>query len=233
MNGLPATSGQGAGAWPKERRVLDWRWLSLAVEFGLLPVAVGWLVPPQWWLPTLWLVAALAGWWLQRRALEPARADWRPVAWTDERTELNRIVARYAGGVLLAIAVVTLWMPDHLFDFPRQRTGLWLAVMVLYPLLSVYPQELLFRRYFFARYHGLLGPNWLVALASAAAFGWMHLIFRNEWAIGLTLIGGWLFADTYRRTGSLWLVCLEHALYGNLIFTVGLGRFVFHGAVRT
>jgi hypothetical protein len=27
-------------------------------------------------------------------------------------------------------------------------------------------------------------------------------------------------------------VCFEHALYGNLIFTVGLGEFFFHGAVH-
>ncbi len=44
--------------------------------------------------------------------------------------------------------------------------------------------------------------------------------------------GGWLFADTYRQSRSLWLVCLEHALYGDLIFTIGLGTFFYHGAVR-
>jgi len=44
--------------------------------------------------------------------------------------------------------------------------------------------------------------------------------------------GGWLFGGTYRRSRSLGLVCLEHALYGDLIFTVGLGQYFFHGALH-
>jgi membrane protease YdiL (CAAX protease family) len=62
-------------------------------------------------------------------------------------------------------------------------------------------------------------------LISALIFAWMHLIFRNPLAVILTLVGGWFFAQTYARTRSLRLVCLEHALYGNLIFTIGLGEY--------
>lgn len=34
---------------------------------------------------------------------------------------------------------------------------------------------------------------------------------------------------TYRRARSLLAASIEHALYGMLVFSVGLGRFFFHG----
>ena len=46
-----------------------------------------------------------------------------------------------------------------------------------------------------------------------------------------SLIGGWFFADTYRRSGSLSLVCLEHTLYGSFVFAIGLWPFFSHALV--
>jgi membrane protease YdiL (CAAX protease family) len=66
--------------------------------------------------------------------------------------------------------------------------------------------------------------------ASAFAFGYAHIIFLNWIAVAMTTFGGFLFARDYTRHRSLSLVCLEHALYGCLIFTVGLGRFFYSGA---
>ena len=43
----------------------------------------------------------------------------------------------------------------------------------------------------------------------------------------LTVIGGLLFGWTWLRTHSIWLVSLEHALFGCFAFTVGLARY-FH-----
>ena len=48
----------------------------------------------------------------------------------------------------------------------------------------------------------------------------------------LTAIGGWFFATTYARTRSLWLASFEHALYGQLVFTVGLGQYFYGGTVQ-
>jgi hypothetical protein len=46
----------------------------------------------------------------------------------------------------------------------------------------------------------------------------------------MTTAGGLLFARDYARHRSLSLTCLEHSLYGCLIFTIGLGRFFYTGA---
>jgi hypothetical protein len=65
---------------------------------------------------------------------------------------------------------------------------------------------------------------------SAAAFGFAHLMFGTVASVALTLVGGWLFARTYQRTRSLLAASVEHALYGVLAFTIGLGDLFYSGA---
>lgn len=67
-------------------------------------------------------------------------------------------------------------------------------------------------------------------LASAAAFAFMHIVFRNPVAVVYTFAGGVLFARRYYRSGSLLVSSLEHALYGCWMFTVGLGPYFYQGA---
>jgi uncharacterized protein len=105
-------------------------------------------------------------------------------------------------------------------------------VVILYPVFSVYRQELLYRAFFFHRYKPLFGDGTGMIAASAAVFGFAHIIFGNWVTIAMTAIGGVLFGCTYRKTGSLVLTCLEHALFGDLIFTVGIGQFFYHLARR-
>jgi uncharacterized protein len=101
----------------------------------------------------------------------------------------------------------------------------WAAMLAVYPLISVYPQELLYRAFFTRRYHSLFPRMEMSLLASPLVFAWLHMIFRNHYAVILTLVGGWFFAQTYERTHSLRLVCFEHAIYGYLILTIGLGDY--------
>lgn len=69
--------------------------------------------------------------------------------------------------------------------------------------------------------------------ASAAAFAFLHIVFRNSLAVALTFCSGLLFAVRYAETGSLATSCFEHALYGRWLFTVGLGQFFYHGTIAT
>jgi membrane protease YdiL (CAAX protease family) len=45
----------------------------------------------------------------------------------------------------------------------------------------------------------------------------------------LTTAGGLLFAFTYLRSRSTLLVAAEHALYGDFVFTVGIGGMFVNG----
>ncbi|MFD4675038.1 CPBP family intramembrane glutamic endopeptidase [Lentzea sp. NPDC058450] len=148
--------------------------------------------------------------------------------WRAEAVRLRPILTLWALAAAAAIAVVAVAFPARLFELPREQPLLWLAVMVFYPLLSVYPQELVFRAFLFERYGQAFGA-WTVA-ASAAAFGFVHIIFGSWVSVVLSAVGGWLFATRYQRTRSLLAASVEHALYGVLVFTVGLGQYFFHGA---
>jgi membrane protease YdiL (CAAX protease family) len=99
-------------------------------------------------------------------------------------------------------------------------------------LLSVFPQEILFRAFLFERYGPILHGDFAKAAASAIAFGFAHIVFGNWISVVLSAAGGALFAITYLKTGSLLAACLEHAIFGDFIFTIGLGQYFFHGARR-
>ena len=148
------------------------------------------------------------------------------------RAALPRVLLLWLVVSLLATAAVAIVAPGDLFDLPREDPLLWAAIVLFYPLVSVYPQELLFRAFLLQRYASVFGRGRALAAASAAAFGFAHLLFGNVLAVVATIAGGWLFARRYQRTGSLLVVSVEHALYGITIFTIGLGQYFYHGVGR-
>ena len=60
----------------------------------------------------------------------------------------------------------------------------------------------------------------------------VHRVFANPWALALTFGGGLFINRTYRRTGSMLASDLGHAAYGQLVFAIGWGRFLYHGTTR-
>lgn len=100
--------------------------------------------------------------------------------------------------------------------------------LFFYPLLSVYPQGIIYRGFLFHRYQSLFPDRRLLILASAVVFGYGHIIYNEPATVGLTMAGGLFFAGTYAATGSLILAGIEHALYGDFIFAAGLWKYFFH-----
>jgi hypothetical protein len=144
-----------------------------------------------------------------------------------------RIVARFILGALATTAATYALVPEHFLALPRHHPRLWLLICVLYPLLSVYPQEVIYRAFFFEHSAGLLPgvrAPWLLTL-NVAFFGFAHIVFGNVWAPVLSAAGGLLFATTYLKSRSVMCAALEHALWGNLIFTIGLGPLFVGGTV--
>jgi membrane protease YdiL (CAAX protease family) len=203
----------------------------LAIEFVVLFVgAVGGyalLGSPGSPLPPLAVVAIAAFVYLWRKPGFDRRNLWRPEA---VRGELPSILAIWAVAVVVAIVAIAAFAPQRLFDIPRHSPLLWLAIMIFYPLVSVYPQEVVFRAFVLERYAPALGSGWVAVGASAAVFGFVHIIFGHLLSVGLSFLGGLLFAYRYRRSRSLLAAAIEHSLYGQLIFTVGLGAYFYHGA---
>jgi uncharacterized protein len=209
----------------KTRRAMEA--LFLFVAFPLLLVAVRerigrLLIPMLLILMVVCLVLLLTDRSFPRRSF--LRRVGTPRAW-------SLVLRRFLfGGTVLVAATAVLW-PEWFLQLPLQRPRVWGIVMLAYPLLSVVPQEIAFRTFFFHRYQMLFPhPRGMVA-ASALAFGLGHLFLGTWIAVLLSTAGGWLFADTYRRTGSTWAASVEHALWGDLIFTIGLGWFFYTGSI--
>jgi uncharacterized protein len=208
-------------------------WAEWAVIFIVAPVLIMAQLREIPWLLILGGVTASAAVWLSRRGGFHLFQFWRGEDIEVERRQLKGILVRFCLSAVGLIAVTSALFPERLFDLPRTAPLRWALLLASYPLISVYPQELLYRAFFARRYRELFPRVGDFLPASALVFAWVHIIFRNPLAVLLTLIGGWFFAQTYAQTRSLRLVCLEHSLYGGLIFSVGLGefflQFTWHG----
>ena len=207
------------------------RLLFLALEFAavfvIFPLLIYYRCIPNLPIPYL-LITAFMDFLLVRR--DATFSLPQLTAWGNIRPFLTTILIRDAiciAGLGIAVYFVA---PQLLFSLIRRSPLLWALIFLLYPLLSVYPQEFLYRAFFFHRYQPLFGRGWGMLLASALAFAFVHVIFRNWLAVGLCLIGGFLFSLTYQTSGSLLLACLDHAIFGNFLFTIGLGQFFYHGS---
>jgi membrane protease YdiL (CAAX protease family) len=193
--------------------------------FVLFPSLIYFRILPNYPIPYL-LVAALACFLVLRA--DPSFSLPMLSTWGNVRPFFAGLLLRDAICLLGLAVAVRLFAPHLLFSLIRRSPHLWLLIFFLYPLLSVYPQELLYRAFFFHRYQPLFGSGWGTLLASTLAFGFVHIIFRNWLAVGLCVIGGLLFSLTYYFSGSLLLACLDHAIFGDFLFTIGLGEFFYH-----
>lgn len=156
--------------------------------------------------------------------------SWRSVfAGSGSRRELGPLLLRavLVPAGLLALLCLTGHAPS--FRMPREQPLVWLAVLALYPLLSALPQELLYRPFFFHRYGDLFPSAAARACASALLFAWGHLLVHSPSALLLSAAAGALLSLTWLRSRSLWLVTLEHSLYGAFAFTAGVGGMFVNG----
>jgi membrane protease YdiL (CAAX protease family) len=125
-------------------------------------------------------------------------------------------------GMVLGLALLR---PEWLSSLPIHRPGLWLLLLLVYAIVVAYPQEVIYRAFLFHRYRPVFGEGPAMIAASAAAFGYAHVLCGNPVAVLLALALGLLFAWRYQTSRSLLLVTIEHALYAALVLTVGLGQF--------
>ncbi|MGD8426635.1 MAG: CPBP family intramembrane metalloprotease [Balneolaceae bacterium] len=185
------------------------------------------------WLPipkilALLLVTAYCGYRLWQ---DPANARvllGRP----KERQISKSILLRSLAVTVILIALIGIIQPTQFFSLIKQRPVLWIVVMVLYPILSALPQEFIYRTYFFHQYAELISLKYGTVIVSALAFSFMHIVYDNWWAVILSFGAGLMLGITYERTESLFWVTVEHAIYGWLIFTLGMGNFFYEPFLR-
>ncbi|MFP4333337.1 MAG: type II CAAX prenyl endopeptidase Rce1 family protein [Campylobacterales bacterium] len=155
--------------------------------------------------------------------------DFRGLLQLPSTKQLRWVVYRFAFfGSALALMVV-LFFGDMLFSFVLNMPYIFATVILLYPLLSVVPQEIIYRVFFFERYERFFAKSYAFVIINIFVFAYMHIVFDNIYAPLLSIIGGAIFTLNYYRHRNFILLVFEHTLYGWLIFTLGIGRFFYIG----
>ena len=126
----------------------------------------------------------------------------------------------------LSFFYVILVDKDLLFIFPKTNFELWLLVILTYPFLSVIPQEIVYRVFFFQRYFPNERSFYFLTLLNMIVFSYGHIVFNNVHAILITAIVSPIFTYAYLKKSFFTCIVL-HALGGQIIFTLGLGKYFF------
>ena len=114
---------------------------------------------------------------------------------------------------------------DLLFSLPRKNLTLLILIIIFYPIISVAPQEFIYRVFFCQRYEKIFGKNYFyMILINTIVFSYGHIVFHNFTAILFTAIASPIFLIIYLKY-SFATCLLLHALSGLLVFIFGLGKF--------
>ncbi len=199
-----------------------YRGVELFLFFVLLPLSFLWSYPIL-----IKMILTLGGFLyililLKRSGLLkfrfPKKEYWKPF-WRETLVKLAIVI-------LITGLYVFLIAPDKLFAVLIKKPQLWFMILFIYTFLSVWPQEIIYRTFFYERYESLITNKWLFIFLNAILFSLAHIFLRSFLVQLLTFLGGLLFAYTYQKTKSTTLVSVEHAIYGNWLFTVGMGEML-------
>ena len=133
---------------------------ALACEFALIFFAAPTLfvstrhrIPA---IPALWVLTAYCLFVLLREPHFERTRLWNAAGLAQHAPAiLGLFGVALAAGILL----VRRYAPAAFLSFPRTNPVFWGLVMVLYPVLSVYPQGIAYRLFLFERYRVLFGSG--------------------------------------------------------------------------
>ncbi len=145
---------------------------------------------------------------------------------------LIRIIIRWIFASLILLIITFYFFDEKFFIIQNNKPEILWKIMILYPIFSALPQEFIFCKFFFYRYKSIFKSDNNLVISSALFFAITHILFLNFIAPILSFIGGLLFANTYNKHRSLLLVSIEHGLYGNTLFFIGLGWYFWGGSIN-
>ncbi|GGF70241.1 CPBP family glutamic-type intramembrane protease [Alteromonas lipolytica] len=201
------------------------RWLELISLFIFLPLLF-WVGVQHFGPYLLVLLAGVGGMCLWLLMSDQSFKRFRLWNWQQGKPHLLASFKLFVPWALATAAVVYWFLPESFLDWPAQQTSLWLLTLLLYPLFSVIPQEIIYRTFFFHRYKSILPSHSMRLGASTFLFGFAHAIYGNWLAVGLSAIGGAMFGLRYLQSRSTVVVVIEHSVWGCFLFTIGLGSYL-------
>lgn len=201
------------------------RWMEMSGLFVVLPLVFWWqlqIVKPY----LLHVITAICLLCLLLLLQDKSFKRIRLWNWHQGREHLSRAMVFFIPLAIVAGFLTYKWLPETFLDWPYNDTPLWLMTLLLYPIFSVIPQEIIYRTFFFHRYKSILPKQSYLLSASALLFGLAHGIYGNWLAVVLSAIGGVVFGYRYTQSRSTAVVVIEHSLWGCFLFTIGLGSYL-------
>lgn len=207
----------------------QYRWLEFTLIFVSLPL-LGFFLRAylaNWLIPALIILMAVCGMLLLS---DPHFKRFRLTSFGQFSAVKRRLFSFFFLGALFSGMFYGIMNQENWFSLPRNSFNDWLMLLLLYPILSVMPQELIFRTYFFHRYKRIMPSKTVRIIVSASVFALAHIVYANVLAVLLAFLGGLLFSYTYAQSRSTFVCVIEHSLWGLWMFTLGLGNVLDAGA---
>lgn len=132
----------------------------------------------------------------------------------------------YVVSFLIFISYIYFFLGEKPFIIIRERPILMLIIAIFYPIVSAFPQELIYRTFYFKRYKNIFTTKQLL-FTNMLMFSFLHIIYNNIPAVLLTLVSGLVFTMNYYRKASLMLVTIEHSILGLIVFITGMGQYFY------
>jgi len=173
---------------------------------SLAGVRIGWIVP------VVAVVLLSYGWFVLRQ---------RGETWRDYGVRGDNVLpaGKLVGAWTLVAAVGIIGWAT------LRETPLWRAELVV--MLPLYPawgliQQFIFQGLLHRRLIRLLGVRLLPLVATAAAFGLVHV---DDWRLAaLTMVAGLGWSYCYQREPNVWVLGLSHGMLGALAYPLLLGE---------
>ncbi len=207
---------------------------TLAFEFFVLCIALPTLIIyaslGYYMMFFLWAAAAYCSYHLFYVGHDNFTKDtwkWKSV----NRENMKLIIPRWILACIGMCVFMYFYAPERMFTLAYEHPLKIIMIFTIYPILSALPQELIFCSFFFHRYKGFFKTPMVRIIMSAIVFAYAHMLYINWIAPTFSLIAGLIFAHTYSKTKSLALVTVEHAMYGNAMFLIGMGVYFWSGGI--
>lgn len=200
-----------------------WKYLELLTVFVVLPLLMKYNIIPLPRLLTL-IIVFLFVLFLSIK-FKYIDKNWYKLPKLNKQYWIKMTLI-YLGTFSFFIAYINFFLDEKPFILLRERPHLMLIISIFYPLISAFPQELIYRPFYFQRYKDILSDKQML-MTNMLAFSFLHIIYNNLPALILTLISGLVFTLNYYRQRSLMLVTIEHSILGLIVFLTGMGRFFY------
>lgn len=196
--------------------------LELILLFVVMPILLLLDIPPVFKVTPILIGVVYCIWTSVKNKLIPVKSLY----FFNLKSHWKTIAIKFIITMIGSTIIMYFFNYENLFLVVRKNWAIWVTFSFIYSVFSVYPQEFLYRTFFFSRYETIFKNPYLLIAVNAIIFSFAHIAFKNLLVSGLTLIGGILFALTYYKSKSLLVTSIEHALYGSWLFTLGMGEML-------